>query len=137
MRCVIDTNILLVAVGSDTSFSPVFDAITLGRIELLVSTAILLEYTEVMEAHLGEAFARRVLLALDSSGSLVEVDPHYQWRLITADPDDDKFVDCAVAGNAESFFYLKVRALQTFNSATIRSILSVPSRSHGVHICHM
>lgn len=26
--------------------------------------------------------------------------PHYHWRLIINDPDDDKFVDLAVAGNA-------------------------------------
>lgn len=26
---------------------------------------------------------------------------YYQWYLITADPDDNKFVDCAVAGQAD------------------------------------
>ena len=25
----------------------------------------------------------------------------YKWNLITADPDDNKFVDCAVAANAK------------------------------------
>jgi predicted nucleic acid-binding protein len=29
------------------------------------------------------------------------VTPSYHWQLIYADPDDDKFVDCAVAGNAD------------------------------------
>ena len=28
------------------------------------------------------------------------VTPYYHFNLITADPDDNKFVDCAVAGNA-------------------------------------
>ena len=27
-------------------------------------------------------------------------DIHFQWNLIEADPDDNKFVDCAVSGNA-------------------------------------
>ncbi len=34
--------------------------------------------------------------------SVEEIHPSYRWRLITADPDDDKFVDCAVAGNAHA-----------------------------------
>lgn len=28
------------------------------------------------------------------------IDPHFHWNLITADPDDNKFVDCAFAANA-------------------------------------
>lgn len=29
------------------------------------------------------------------------IQPSFHWKLIYADPDDDKFVDCAVAGNAD------------------------------------
>jgi predicted nucleic acid-binding protein len=29
------------------------------------------------------------------------VTPYYHFSLIVADPDDDKFIDCAVAGNAK------------------------------------
>ena len=28
------------------------------------------------------------------------ITPYYHFNLITADPDDNKFVDCAVTGNA-------------------------------------
>lgn len=28
-------------------------------------------------------------------------DPHFRFHLITADPDDNKFVDCAIAANAK------------------------------------
>ena len=34
-----------------------------------------------------------------SSGS--RLDPHFRLGLITEDPDDNKFVDCAFAANAE------------------------------------
>jgi predicted nucleic acid-binding protein len=27
--------------------------------------------------------------------------PEYKWNLITKDPDDNKFVDCAIASNAD------------------------------------
>jgi predicted nucleic acid-binding protein len=29
-----------------------------------------------------------------------KIDPFYKWSFITADPDDNKFVECAVAANA-------------------------------------
>ena len=28
-------------------------------------------------------------------------DPHFRFRLIEADPDDNKFVDCAIAASAK------------------------------------
>ena len=28
------------------------------------------------------------------------INPYFHWNLITADPDDNKFVDCAFAANA-------------------------------------
>jgi predicted nucleic acid-binding protein len=33
--------------------------------------------------------------------NLRRVEPAYHWRLLTADPDDDKFADCAIAAQAE------------------------------------
>jgi len=29
------------------------------------------------------------------------VDPYFNWALISADPDDNKFVDCAISGAAK------------------------------------
>ena len=29
------------------------------------------------------------------------IDPHFRFQLITADPDVNKFVDCAIAANAK------------------------------------
>jgi predicted nucleic acid-binding protein len=29
------------------------------------------------------------------------INPEFRWGLITADPDDNKFVDCAIAADAE------------------------------------
>jgi predicted nucleic acid-binding protein len=30
-----------------------------------------------------------------------QVSPHYKWNLIAADPDDNKFVDCALNAGAD------------------------------------
>ena len=41
-----------------------------------------------------------VLLILNMSNVLF-VDPHFRMELITTDPDDNKFVDCAFAAGAD------------------------------------
>lgn len=33
--------------------------------------------------------------------SLIKVSPTYRFRSITADPEDDKFADCAIAAEAD------------------------------------
>ena len=39
-----------------------------------------------------------LLLNLDN---VVFIDTYFQFNLITTDPDDNKFVDCAIAANAK------------------------------------
>ena len=39
--------------------------------------------------------------ALPNLKNAVKISPTYRFLLIKADPDDDKFVDCAIAGNAD------------------------------------
>jgi len=29
------------------------------------------------------------------------ITPHYRWNIIQKDEDDNKFIDCAIAGNAD------------------------------------
>ncbi len=44
MRVVLDTNVLLVSIGRQSPFRPIFDALLQQRLTLVVSTRILLEY---------------------------------------------------------------------------------------------
>lgn len=44
--------------------------------------------------------ARNVVDLLLKSHNVMFVTPHFKFGLITADHDDDKFVDCAFAANA-------------------------------------
>lgn len=50
---------------------------------------------------MGEDAASAVLDGFHLVSNITFVTKYFNWRLITADPDDDKFVDCAVAGNAD------------------------------------
>jgi len=63
-----------------------------GRIELALSTAILLEDEEVGAAMHGPVFAREVMNFLDlatASGFVRHCTPQFDFRIIAADPDDD------------------------------------------------
>ena len=38
---------------------------------------------------------------LDNLSNVEYITQYFKWRLIEADPDDNKFADCAIAANAE------------------------------------
>jgi len=101
MRVLLDTNIMLVITPYFSEYRWVYDALRNGEFELIVSTEILDEYAELLERQYSVAFANSTLLALDNFSTLVRVEPSYRMLLIPLDPDDDKFTDAAVAGNAD------------------------------------
>lgn len=104
MIIVLDTNALVQVFGARSPFLPLQQAILDGRVALAFSTAMLLEYEEVLTRYGGLARWPRVWQALEMTGQLHDnlrrVEPAYHWRLIAADPDDDKFADCAIAAEA-------------------------------------
>ncbi len=101
MKIVLDTNVLSVAIARRSRFYPIWQAIRDGKIELVVTTDILLEYEEIIGSDLSVEIADLVLNTLDTLPNIKFVHKYFFWRLIIADPDDDKFVDCAVADGAD------------------------------------
>ena len=65
-----------------------------------MSDAILDEYQEIIEQKTSAIVARNVIDLLLKSKNVEYISPHFNFRLIEADHDDDKFVDCAFAANA-------------------------------------
>lgn len=102
MRVVVDTNVLLPSIRRTSRYRWLFDAILAGELTLVVSTAILLEYEEVIGRRTTPDIARNVLSALDLLPNVLRVDPRFNWRLIEADPDDNPFVDAYVSGAASA-----------------------------------
>lgn len=102
---VLDTNALVQIFGTKSPFFALQKAILDGKVILAYSTGILLEYEEVITRYGGPSRWDRVWQVLEMTGeihsNLRRVEPTYHWRLIAADPDDDKFVDCAIAADAE------------------------------------
>jgi len=100
MRIVLDTNILLVSFSQRSPFRWVFDSFLQEKITLCVTTDILMEYEEIIGRHMGREIANPVLQILENAPNVELITRYYKWNLILADPDDNKFVDCAVASNA-------------------------------------
>ena len=50
---------------------------------------------------MGDKFAEAVLQLIENAPNVEWITKYYKWNLIDADPDDNKFVDCAVACDAK------------------------------------
>ena len=101
MKIVLDTNVLLVAFSKKSAFRLIFDSFLQEKITLCVTTDILVEYEEIIGKHLGKKIASSVLQLIENAPNVEWVVKYYKWNLITQDPDDNKFVDCAIASNAK------------------------------------
>jgi predicted nucleic acid-binding protein len=66
MRVVLDTNVLLVSIGRQSPFRPIYDALLRQRLVLVTSTSILLEYEEILAQRNGPVVAQNVVDALES-----------------------------------------------------------------------
>ena len=98
---VIDTNCLLQIIARKSPYRPIWDAFLTGRFDLCVSNEILEEYQEILGQQITPTIAENVVLLILNRENVRLVDPHFRMRLITADPDDNKFVDCAFAAGAD------------------------------------
>lgn len=101
MNVVIDTNLILTSISKKSQRNWLFQKLIDGDYILCVTTEILAEYAEIIERHMGSARAELFFEILMSLVNLKRVEIKYNWRLITVDPHDNKFVDCAIAGNAK------------------------------------
>ncbi len=101
MNIVLDTNILLVSISPRSKFYPIFRAFEEEQDSLCVTTDILIEYEEILRRHVDKVLTTVILQIIENAPNTKLVSRYYKWNLIPNDPDDNKFVDCAVAGNAK------------------------------------
>ncbi len=101
MKVVLDTNILLVSIPKKSPYRIIFDALLTGKFQLIISNEILSEYTEIITQKTNLIVATNICEMLLSLSNVKKQEVFYKWNLIEIDKDDNKFVDCAVAGNAD------------------------------------
>lgn len=100
-RLVLDTNVFLVSILPHNKYWWVFESIINQQYTLLVSNEILTEYLEKCIQKYGSELSNERLEFLLEFSNVEMITPYYYWNLIEADPDDNKFVDCAVSGQAD------------------------------------
>ena len=99
-RLVLDTNSLIQCIARRSRYHAIWLSLLDGRNRLCVSNEILEEYEEILERKAGHTFATLAIHVIVNNPHTLFITPYYHFHLIKADPDDNKFVDCAVAGNA-------------------------------------
>ena len=100
-QVVIDTNCLVQMISVHSPYRPAWQAFREGQHTLCVSNDILNEYNEILGRVANTAVAHNIVNAIVRSPYTRMLDPHFHFGLIEQDPDDNKFVDCALASNAE------------------------------------
>lgn len=102
MIIVLDTNCLIQILPRLSEHRWMYELILRGEINLAITNEILSEYAEVLDYFfksqtLGELITKVIIELPGTQKTTV----YYYFGLISNDPDDNKFVDCAITANAD------------------------------------
>lgn len=98
---VLDTNCLLQALPSKSPYHKIWTEVLEGKISLCVNTDILEEYEEILAQKTTPDIARNVVDAIVNLTTTTMQNTYVHFEMLSADLDDNKFVDCAIASDAE------------------------------------
>ena len=98
---VLDTNCLLQVLPSKSPYHKIWTDILDGKISLCVNTDILEEYEEILAQKTSPDIAHNVVEAIANLITTTMQNTYVHFELLSTDLDDNKFVDCAIAADAE------------------------------------
>jgi putative PIN family toxin of toxin-antitoxin system len=101
MKVVLDTNCLVVCLPVSSRYYCLWEAFRAMQITLCYTTDIIDEYCEILFRFYHRRFVDDVINELLFSRNVIKINSYYRWNLIAADPDDNKFVDCAINAGAD------------------------------------
>ena len=99
-KLVLDTNCLIQSIPQRSRYHVLWQSFVDGKNKLCVSNEILEEYIEILQRLTDNETAEYVVKTILNSPFVELITPFYHFNLITVDPDDNKFVDCAISANA-------------------------------------
>lgn len=83
---------------------------------------------------MGTVVAESVLAVIENMENLVQVSSYFKFNQIKSDPDDNKFVDCAIAANADFILTEDKHFLQLknigFPKVEVKTISEFKSMDH-------
>ena len=100
-KIVLDTNCMLMCIATKSTYHNVWTAFLKEDFILCVSNEIMNEYEESLAKKTSSMFADMIIQIILNSENVVFAHPTFRFGLITIDPDDNKFVDCAIVTNAD------------------------------------
>ena len=89
------------AIGTASPYRWLFDKIISGEFTLRISNDVFFEYWEMLESQPTREIAQNIVNFLVTIPSVQFINPFIKWDLIAADPDNKKFVDCAISARAK------------------------------------
>lgn len=100
-RFVLDTNVFMVSLAPQYKYWWIYDSLLKGKFELALSNEILTEYHEQVVLRYGIERTDAQLDYLLLLPNVLLVNPSFHWQLVENDKDDNKFVDCYLASQAD------------------------------------
>lgn len=101
MKVVIDSNIFIMCLNPFSRFNFIFTTLIAGSYTLCISNDISFEYSEIFRQKFQKTKFEMISKFFRESAHIELTEIYYYWNLISFDPDDNKFVDCAIASNAD------------------------------------
>ena len=101
LRVVLDTNALISSMSNRLNFEIVLDYLIQQKYDLFVTTEILLEYEEKIMQFFDKDVAINILQLFEILPNIHKINIYFNQNLISVDPSDNKFVDCAFTGNVD------------------------------------
>jgi uncharacterized protein len=100
MKVVIDTNIFVMSLSSNSKFHEILKKLKEESYDIIVTNEILLEYEEIISKKYGNMTAVIFLRLLEELPNVHFIRTYFNWNLIEQDSDDNKFVDAAIHADA-------------------------------------
>jgi len=101
-KYVIDTNVFIESIAPKSPYHLIFKSLVEGKFQLYISNEILLEYEEIVCQKYSKEHLDNFLGFISFSPHVIYCRPSYRYNLIQVDPDDNKFVDCAICYNVDA-----------------------------------
>ncbi|MFN3489598.1 MAG: putative toxin-antitoxin system toxin component, PIN family [Emticicia sp.] len=101
IKLVIDTNIFVSALARTSPIHWLVEDLLDEKFILCINEDVLFEYEEVLKMKYSLIVADSFLSALKELDNVIYTGVFFRLDLIKSDYDDNKFVDCAFAGNVD------------------------------------
>ena len=101
LNIVLDTNVLLVSISEFSKYHWLFRYLIDKQFNLHITNEILTEYEEIIGKKLNVEAANSVIRSLMELENVFPTSIYFKYNVISQDPDDNKFVDCAIASNCD------------------------------------